>query len=61
MLAVPLVNGVLGVAQHYLGASVGEGIICDLRTELFAHLHRMSLRFFTNVKTGEHSSACFPA
>jgi len=53
MLAVPLVNGLLGVAQRYLGSSVGEGIICDLRTELFAHLHRMSLRFFTSVKTGE--------
>ncbi len=53
MLAVPLVNGLLGVAQRYLGASVGEGVICDLRTELFAHLHRMSLRFFTHTKTGE--------
>jgi ATP-binding cassette subfamily B protein len=53
MLAVPLANGLLGVAQRFLGSSVGEGIICDLRTELFAHLHRMSLRFFTNVKTGE--------
>jgi ATP-binding cassette subfamily B protein len=53
MLAVPLVNGLLGLAQRYFAASVGEGIICDLRTELFAHLHRMSLRFFTNVKTGE--------
>jgi ATP-binding cassette subfamily B protein len=53
MLAVPLVNGLLGVAQRYLGVSVGEGIICDLRTELFDHLHRMSLRFFTHTKTGE--------
>ena len=53
MLAVPLVNGLLGVAQRYLGSSVGEGIICDLRTELFDHMHRMSLRFFTHTKTGE--------
>ena len=53
MLAVPLVNGLLGVAQRYLGASVGEGIICDLRTGLFDHLHRMSMRFFTHTKTGE--------
>ena len=53
ILAVPLVNGLLGVAQRYLGASVGEGVISDLRTALFAHLHRMSLRFFTNTKTGE--------
>jgi ATP-binding cassette subfamily B protein len=53
MLAVPLVNGLLGVAQRYLSASVGEGIICDLRTELFDHMQRMSLRFFTHTKTGE--------
>ncbi len=53
MLAVPLINGLLGVAQRYLGASVGEGVIRDLRTALFAHLHRMSLRFFTKTKTGE--------
>ncbi|MGB7295115.1 MAG: ABC transporter transmembrane domain-containing protein [Candidatus Aminicenantales bacterium] len=53
MLAVPLVNGLLGVAQRYLGSSVGEGIICDLRTELFGRLHRMALRFFTHIKTGE--------
>jgi len=53
MLAVPLINGLLGVGQRYLSASVGEGIICDLRTELFDHLHRMSLRFFTHAKTGE--------
>jgi ATP-binding cassette subfamily B protein len=53
MLAVPLVNGLLGVAQRYLSAFVGEGVICDLRTELFDHLHRMSLRFFTRAKTGE--------
>jgi ATP-binding cassette subfamily B protein len=53
MLTVPLINGLLGVAQRYLGSSVGEGIICDLRTELFDHLHRMSPRFFTHTKTGE--------
>lgn len=53
MLAVPLINGLLGVAQRYLGASVGEGVIRDLRTALFAHLHRMSLHFFTKTKTGE--------
>ena len=53
MLAVPLITGLLGVAQRYYGSTVGEGIISDLRTALFAHLHSMSLRFFTNTKTGE--------
>jgi len=45
MLAVPLVNGLLGVAQRYLGASVGEGIICDLRTELFDRLTKIRVSF----------------
>jgi ATP-binding cassette subfamily B protein len=53
MVAVPLVNGVVGVAQRWASASMGEGIIFDLRCQLFAHLQAMSLGFFTNTKTGE--------
>jgi ATP-binding cassette subfamily B protein len=53
MVAVPLVNAVVGVVQRWLGSKVGEGIIFDLRRELYAHLQRMSLRFFTATKTGE--------
>jgi ATP-binding cassette subfamily B protein len=41
------------VAQRYLGSRVGEGIIFDLRQGLYAHLQRMSLRFFTHTKAGE--------
>ena len=47
MILVPLVNAVVGVVQRWLSSRVGEGIIFDLRCELFAHLQRMSLRFFT--------------
>jgi len=53
MVAVPTLNGLLGVVQRYWSAQVGEGIIYDLRRSLFAHLQRMSLRFFTHTKTGE--------
>ncbi|HOR01575.1 MAG TPA: ABC transporter ATP-binding protein [Anaerolineae bacterium] len=53
MIGIPLVNGLLGVGQRYLGASIGEGVIYDLRVALYAHMQRMSLRFFTNTKTGE--------
>jgi ATP-binding cassette subfamily B protein len=53
LLAVPLLNGILNVAQRRLNAQVGEGVIFDLRAELFAHLQRMSLRFFTHTKVGE--------
>lgn len=53
MVAVPLVNAVVGVLQRWLASRVGEGIIFDLRRELYGHLQRMSLRFFTATKTGE--------
>jgi len=53
LLAVPLLNGLVGVFQRRLNSQVGEGVIFDLRSALFAHLQRMSLRFFTNTKVGE--------
>ena len=53
MVAVPLVNGVFGVVQRRATAMMGEGIIYDLRRELFDHLQQMSLGFFTHTKTGE--------
>ena len=53
MVIAPLVNAIVGVGQRWLSARVGEGIIFDLRLELFGHLQRMSLRFFTATKTGE--------
>ena len=53
MIGVPLASGLLGVVQRWFGSQIGEGVIFDLRCALFAHLQRMSLRFFTNTHTGE--------
>ena len=53
LLLVPLLNGLVNVAQRRLNSQVGEGVIFDLRSALFAHLQTMSLRFFTNTKVGE--------
>jgi ATP-binding cassette subfamily B protein len=53
LLFVPILNGGINVIQRRLNARVGEGVIYDLRSALFAHLQRMSLRFFTNTKVGE--------
>ncbi|MHB0870125.1 MAG: ABC transporter ATP-binding protein [Chloroflexota bacterium] len=53
MIGIPLLSGVIGVYQRYLSAHVGEGIIFDLRSAVFEHMQRMSLRFFTNTRTGE--------
>lgn len=53
MIAIPVLTGLIGVVQRYMSSNIGEGIIFDLRCALFDHLQRMSLRFFTNTKTGE--------
>ncbi|MDX1665352.1 MAG: ABC transporter ATP-binding protein [Candidatus Promineifilaceae bacterium] len=53
MVAVPLLNGLVGVLQRHVSAQVGEGIIYDLRRSLYSHMQQMSLRFFTETRTGE--------
>jgi ATP-binding cassette subfamily B protein len=53
MVGIPLISGLIGVGQRYLSARMGEGIIFDLRQEMYAHVQSMSLRFFTHTKSGE--------
>ena len=53
LIAVPLVNGIIGIWQRHASAVVGEGIIYDLRRALFNHMQSMSMRFFTETRTGE--------
>lgn len=53
LLILPVMNGLVAVVQRRLNAQIGEGVIFDLRVTLFTKLQRMSLRFFTNTKTGE--------
>jgi ATP-binding cassette subfamily B protein len=53
MIGIPLINGLIGVWQRRLNAFVGEGVIFDLRRSLYNRLQRMSLRFFTETRTGE--------
>jgi len=53
LLFIPALEGGIGVIQRQFNSAVGEGVIYDLRSSLFARLQRMSLRFFTNTKSGE--------
>ncbi len=53
LIGIPVLTGLIGVAQRWLTSTIGEGIIADLRKSLYAHMQRMSLRFFTDTKTGE--------
>jgi ATP-binding cassette subfamily B protein len=53
LVFIPLANGGIAVFQRRLNSAIGEGVIYDLRVAVYAHLQRMSMRFFTNTKTGE--------
>jgi ATP-binding cassette subfamily B protein len=53
MVVIPLLNGGIGIWQRQLNSQIGEGVIYDLRRALYAHMQRMSLRFFTQTRTGE--------
>lgn len=53
LFLTPIVTNTVLIFQRWLNASVGEGVIYDLRTDLFQHLQRMSLRFYVSTKTGE--------
>jgi ATP-binding cassette subfamily B protein len=53
MVVVPLISVSVGALQRWMSAKAGEGIIYDLRRALYTHLQGMSLRFFTETKTGE--------
>ena len=53
MVAVPILNTAVGTLQRWRSARAGEGIIFDLRRQLYRHLQGMSLRFFTSTRTGE--------
>ena len=56
MVVATVLAAALGVWQAYLTNRVGQDVMRDLRGRLFAHLQRLSLRFFTGTRTGEIQS-----
>ena len=42
----------LNIVQRFYTARVGEGLIYDLRTEVFTHVQRQPIAFFTRAQTG---------
>jgi ATP-binding cassette, subfamily B, bacterial len=45
-------EAVLTLVQRWYSARIGEGLIYDLRTKVFAHVQRMPLAFFSRTNTG---------
>ncbi|MDT0180024.1 ABC transporter ATP-binding protein [Microbacterium sp. ARD31] len=52
MIGLFLLSAIVGVAQTWLTATVGNRVTGDLRVRLFEHLQSMELGFFTRTKTG---------
>ena len=52
MAGVALFSALVSVVSGWLSSRIGEGLIFDLRTQVFGHVQRQSLAFFTRTQTG---------
>jgi len=53
MLLFPAAAAVVGVGQGYLNSVVTQGLINDLRTDMYRHGQTLGLEFFTHTRGGE--------
>lgn len=56
MIAISVLSSILSVGQTLLSTQVGQRVMHDMRTNVYRHLQRMSLAFFTKTRTGEVQS-----
>ncbi|MFD7515798.1 NovA family novobiocin export ABC transporter [Streptomyces niveus] len=56
MILTAVLSSVFGVVQTLISTTVGQRVMHDLRTAVYAQLQRMPLAFFTRTRTGEVQS-----
>ena len=56
MVAVAAITSAFGVVQTWISTKMGQQVMHELRTRVFAHLQRQSIAFFTRTRTGEVQS-----
>ena len=49
---VAVADTALSIAIRWVSAKVGEGLIYDMRSQVFAHIQQMPIAFFTRTQTG---------
>ena len=47
-----LLTAIVALAERWLSSRIGEGLIYDLRTQVFGHVLRQPIAFFTRAQTG---------
>ena len=52
-LAVTLLANLIGVAESYISTWIAQHITYDMRNQMYAHLQKMSQRFFTSNNQGD--------
>jgi ATP-binding cassette subfamily B protein len=52
VLALAVVGALLSVVQRWFSSRIGEGLIYDLRTQVFRHVQQQPIAFFTRAQTG---------
>lgn len=50
--AIAVAEAALGLFSRWLSASIGEGLIFDLRTAVYNHVQTMPIAFFLRTRTG---------
>src|SRR4051812_20050867 len=56
LLAVAVLTAVFGLLQTWIASAVGQRVMHQLRVDVFTHLHRQSVAFFTRTRAGEIQS-----
>ncbi len=49
---VAVVDTALSIGIRWVSAKVGEGLIFDMRSQVFGHIQKMPIAFFTRTQTG---------
>jgi ATP-binding cassette, subfamily B, bacterial len=52
VVGLAVFDAFLTIVQRYFTSRVGEGLIYDLRTQVFSHVQRQPIAFFTRAQTG---------
>jgi ATP-binding cassette subfamily B protein len=50
--AIAIADALISMIGRWFSARIGEGLIYDLRTQVFQHIQRQSIAFFTRTQTG---------
>jgi len=49
---IAILDGALTLVQRWYSSRIGEGLIFDLRTQVFSHVLKQPIAFFTRAQTG---------